>query len=87
MNEKREIKRLFIFDFRILLSIIFLMIAGGVAVYSSTYSAEASRMSWLFLKYLFFSFTGLVIMCITMFINYTKLAEHRMSLYIPMIAL
>ena len=51
MNEKREIKRLFIFDFRILLSIIFLMIAGGVAVYSSTYSAEASRMSWLFLKY------------------------------------
>ena len=26
-------------------------------------------------------------MCITMFINYTKLAEHRMSLYIPMIAL
>lgn len=87
MNEKREIKRLFIFDFRILLSIIFLMIAGGVAVYSSTYSAEASRMSWLFLKYLFFSFTGLVIMFITMFINYTKLAEHRMSLYIPMIAL
>lgn len=87
MNEKREIKRLFIFDFRILLSIIFLMIAGGVAVYSSTYSAEASRMSWLFLKYLFFSFTGLVIMCITMFINYTKLAEHRMSLYIPMVAL
>ena len=87
MNEKREIKRLFIFDFRILLSIIFLMIAGGVAVYSSTYSAEASRMSWLFLKYLFFSFTGLVIMCITMFINYTKLAEHRMSLYIPMIVL
>lgn len=87
MNEKREIKRLFIFDFIILLSIIFLMIAGGVAVYSSTYSAEASRMSWLFLKYLFFSFTGLVIMCITMFINYTKLAEHRMSLYIPMIAL
>ena len=87
MNEKREIKRLFIFDFRILLAIIFLMIAGGVAVYSSTYSAEASRMSWFFLKYLFFSFTGLVIMCITMFINYTKLAEHRMSLYIPMIAL
>ena len=87
MNEKREIKKLFIFDFRILLSIIFLMIAGGVAVYSSTYSAEASRMSWLFLKYLFFSFTGLVIMCITMFINYTKLAEHRMSLYIPMVAL
>ena len=87
MNEKREIKRLFIFDFRILLSIIFLMIAGGVAVYSSTYSAEASRMSWLFLKYLFFSATGLVIMCITMFINYTKLAEHRMSLYIPMIVL
>ena len=87
MNEKKEIKRLFIFDFRILLAIIFLMIAGGVAVYSSTYSAEASRMSWLFLKYLFFSVTGLVIMCITMFINYTKLAEHRMSLYIPMIAL
>ena len=87
MNEKREIKRLFIFDFRILLAIIFLMIAGGVAVYSSTYSAEASRTSWLFLKYLFFSVTGLVIMCITMFINYTKLAEHRMSLYIPMIVL
>ena len=87
MNEKKEIKRFFIFDFRILLAIIFLMIAGGVAVYSSTYSAEASRMSWLFLKYLFFSATGLVIMCITMFINYTKLAEHRMSLYIPMIAL
>lgn len=87
MNEKKEIKRLFIFDFRILLAIIFLMIAGGIAVYSSTYSAEASRMSWLFLKYLFFSATGLVIMCITMFINYTKLAEHRMSLYIPMIAL
>lgn len=87
MNEKKEIKRFFIFDFRILLAIIFLMIAGGVAVYSSTYSAEASRMSWLFLKYLFFSVTGLVIMCITMFINYTKLAEHRMSLYIPMIAL
>lgn len=87
MNEKKEIKRLFIFDFRILLAIIFLMIAGGVAVYSSTYSAETSRTSWLFLKYLFFSVTGLVIMCITMFINYTKLAEHRMSLYIPMIAL
>lgn len=87
MNEKKEIKRFFIFDFRILLAIIFLMIAGGIAVYSSTYSAEASRMSWLFLKYLFFSATGLVIMCITMFINYTKLAEHRMSLYIPMIAL
>lgn len=87
MNKKKEIKRFFIFDFRILLAIIFLMIAGGVAVYSSTYSAEASRMSWLFLKYLFFSATGLVIMCITMFINYTKLAEHRMSLYIPMIAL
>lgn len=87
MNEKREIKRLFIFDWRILLAIIFLMIAGGVAVYSSTYSAEASKMSWIFLKYIFFSVTGLVIMCITMFINYTKLAEHRMSLYIPMIIL
>lgn len=87
MNEKREIKRLFIFDWRILLAIIFLMIAGGVAVYSSTYSAEASKMSWLFLKYIFFSVTGLVIMCITMFINYTKLAEHRISLYIPMIIL
>lgn len=87
MNEKREIKRLFIFDWKILLAIIFLMIAGGVAVYSSTYSAEASKTSWIFLKYIFFSITGLVIMCITMFINYTKLAEHRMSLYIPMIIL
>lgn len=87
MNEKRELKRLFVFDWRILLSIVFLMTAGGVAVYSSTYSAEANRMSWLFLKYLFFSVTGLVIMCITMFINYTKLAEHKMSLYIPMIIL
>ena len=59
MNEKREIKRLFIFDFRILLSIIFLMIAGGVAVYSSTYSAEASRMSWLFFEIFILFFYGL----------------------------
>ena len=82
MNEKREIKRLFIFDFRILLSIIFLMIAGGVAVYSSTYSAEASRMSWLFLKYLFFSFTGLVIMCHNYVYKLYKISRVIECLYI-----
>ena len=85
MNEKKEIKKLFTFDWKILVSIIFLMITGGVAVYSSTYNPEASKLNWLFLKYVFFSATGLVIMCITMFINYTKLAEHRISLYIPML--
>lgn len=87
MNEKKELKRFFVFDWKILLAIIFLMTTGAVAVYSSTYSAEATKLNWLFLKYIFFSVTGLVVMCITMFINYTKLAEHRISLYIPMILL
>ena len=85
MNEKKELKRLFVFDWRILISILFLMVAGAIAVYSSTYSPDSGKMSWIFLKYIFFSVVGLVIMCITMFINYTKLAEHRMSLYIPML--
>ena len=85
MNEKKELKRLFVFDWRILISILFLMAAGAIAVYSSTYSPDSGKMSWIFLKYIFFSVVGLVIMCITMFINYTKLAEHRMSLYIPML--
>lgn len=85
MNEKKELKRLFVFDWRILISILFLMAAGAIAVYSSTYSPDSGKTSWIFLKYIFFSVVGLVIMCITMFINYTKLAEHRMSLYIPML--
>lgn len=85
MNEKKELKRLFVFDWRILISILFLMVAGAIAVYSSTYSPDSGKTSWIFLKYIFFSVVGLVIMCITMFINYTKLAEHRMSLYIPML--
>lgn len=85
MNEKKELKRLFVFDWRILISILFLMVAGAIAVYSSTYSQDSGKTSWIFLKYIFFSVVGLVIMCITMFINYTKLAEHRMSLYIPML--
>ena len=85
MNEKKELKRLFVFDWRILISILFLMVAGAIAVYSSTYSPDSGKMSWIFLKYIFFSVVGLVVMCITMFLNYTKLAEHRMSLYIPML--
>lgn len=85
MNEKKELKRLFVFDWRILISILFLMVVGAIAVYSSTYSPDSGKTSWIFLKYIFFSVVGLVIMCITMFINYTKLAEHRMSLYIPML--
>lgn len=85
MNEKKELKRLFVFDWRILISILFLMVAGAIAVYSSTYSPDSGKTSWIFLKYIFFSVVGLVIMCITTFINYTKLAEHRMSLYIPML--
>lgn len=85
MNEKKELKRLFVFDWRILISILFLMVAGAIAVYSSTYSPDSGKTSWIFLKYIFFSVVGLVIMCITMFINYTKLAGHRMSLYIPML--
>lgn len=85
MNEKKELKRLFVFDWRILISILFLMVAGAIAVYSSTYSPDSGKMSWIFLKYVFFSVVGLVVMCITMFLNYTKLAEHRMSLYIPML--
>ena len=85
MNEKKELRRLFVFDWRILISILFLMVAGAIAVYSSTYSPDSGKTSWIFLKYIFFSVVGLVIMCITMFINYTKLAEHRMSLYIPML--
>lgn len=85
MNEKKELKKLLIFDWKILVAIIFLMITGGVAVYSSTYNPDATKLNWLFLKYVFFSITGLIIMCITMFINYTKLAEHRISLYIPML--
>lgn len=85
MNEKKELKRLFVFDWRILISILFLMAAGAIAVYSSTYSPDSGKTSWIFLKYIFFSVVGLVIMCITMFLNYTKLAEHRMSLYIPML--
>ncbi|MEI0579748.1 FtsW/RodA/SpoVE family cell cycle protein [Brachyspira pilosicoli] len=85
MNEKKELKRLFVFDWRILISILFLMVTGAIAVYSSTYSPDSGKMSWIFLKYIFFSVVGLVIMCITMFINYTKLAEHRISLYIPML--
>ena len=85
MNEKKELKRLFVFDWRILISILFLMVAGAIAVYSSTYSPDSGKTSWIFLKYIFFSVVGLVVMCITMFLNYTKLAEHRMSLYIPML--
>ncbi|WP_157151818.1 FtsW/RodA/SpoVE family cell cycle protein [Brachyspira sp. SAP_772] len=85
MNEKKELKRLFVFDWRILISILFLMVAGAIAVYSSTYSPDSGKTSWIFLKYVFFSVVGLVVMCITMFLNYTKLAEHRMSLYIPML--
>lgn len=85
MNDAKEIKKFFIFDWKILAAVIFLMFAGGIAVYSSTYSPDSSRMSWIFLKYVFFSVTGLVVICITMFINYTKLAEHRLALYIPMV--
>lgn len=85
MNNKWSIKHYLIFDWKILFAVIILMIAGGVAVYSSTYSPDAEKMSWMFLKYIFFSITGLIIICITMFINYTKLAEHRRALYIPML--
>jgi len=85
MNNKWSIKHYLIFDWKILFAVILLMVAGGIAVYSSTYSPDAEKMSWLFLKYLFFSITGLIIICITMFINYTKLAEHKLVLYVPML--
>lgn len=81
----KKFKKIFIFDWKIFLAVIVLMVSGGVAVYSSTYSPDATRLSWIFLKYIFFSLTGFVIICIVMFTNYTKLAEHRMALYIPML--
>ena len=85
MNDKKELKKLFVFDWKILAAVIFLMVAGAIAVYSSTYSPESGKTSWMFLKFIFFCATGLVLVFISMFINYTKLAEHRMSLYIPML--
>lgn len=85
MNDTKEIKKFFIFDWKILAAVIFLMIAGGIAVYSSTYSPDSENISWMFLKYVFFSVSGIAIICITMFINYTKLAEHRLALYISMV--
>lgn len=87
MNDKNEAKKIFIFDWKILVAVIFLMISGAIAVYSSTYSPDAENTSWMFLKFIFFSATGLVLIFISMFINYTKLAEHRISLYIPMLVL
>lgn len=81
MNKKN--RRFFIFDFRILISVIFLMCAGAIAIYSSTYNPDAEKMNWLFLKYFFFCATGLILMWLTIFVNYTKVAEHRLSLYIP----
>ena len=85
MNDKKELKKLFVFDWKILAAVIFLMTAGAIAVYSSTYSPESGKTSWMFLKFIFFCATGIVLIFISMFINYTKLAEHRMSLYIPML--
>ncbi|EKV55825.1 FtsW/RodA/SpoVE family cell cycle protein [Brachyspira hampsonii] len=87
MSDKKELKKLFVFDWKILAAVIFLMTAGAIAVYSSTYSPESGKTSWMFLKFIFFCATGIVLIFISMFINYTKLAEHRMSLYIPMLGI
>ncbi len=78
-------KRFFVFDIKILISILFLMTMGGIAIYSSTYDADATQLDWIFVKYLFFCITGCILMCITMFLNYTKIAKHKWMLYIPMI--
>ncbi len=85
MSENKKNRRLFIFDFKILICILFLMVTGATAIYSSTYNADAENLNWLFLKYIFFCSTGLIIMGLTVFINYTKIAEHKMMLYIPMV--
>ena len=85
MSENKKNRRLFIFDFKILICILFLMVTGATAIYSSTYNADAEKLNWLFLKYIFFCCTGLIIMGLTVFVNYTKIAEHKIMLYIPMI--
>ncbi len=78
-------KRFFVFDIKILISILFLMCMGGIAIYSSTYDANAEKLNWIFVKYIFFCVTGLILMAITMFLNYTKIAKHKWMLYVPMI--
>ncbi len=82
---KSNIRDYFIFEWKMLLAVIFLMTVGGVAVYSSTYAPELDKTSWMFMKHIFYSVTGLILISIAMFINYTKLAEHRYLLYIPMV--
>lgn len=82
---KSNIRDYFIFEWKMLLAVMFLMAVGGVAVYSSTYAPEVDKTSWMFMKHIFYSITGLILISIAMFINYTKLAEHRYVLYIPMV--
>ncbi len=85
MLENTKSKRVLIFDFKILISVLFLMCAGAIAIYSTTYNPDAKRVNWLFTKYIFFCASGLIIMLLTTFLNYTKLAEHRLVFYIGMI--
>ena len=61
MNDKKELKKLFVFDWKILAAVIFLMTAGAIAVYSSTYSPESGKTSWMFLKFIFFCATWICV--------------------------
>lgn len=81
-------KSIFAFDYMILLSVIFLLIAGVIAIYSCEYDpSENAPINNTYLKQIFFAGLGLVAVWVMVFINYTQLAEQRYILFAVSLAL
>ncbi|MEK6793301.1 MAG: rod shape-determining protein RodA [Spirochaetota bacterium] len=86
MSGKR--RAIFVFDPPMFLSMIFLMFAGILAIYSSNHSnAHSALHNSAYIRQIIFVLVGLGIVWIMMFINYTKMVEQRMILYAASVVL
>ncbi|MBI4976681.1 MAG: rod shape-determining protein RodA [Spirochaetes bacterium] len=74
-------RALFIFDYLIFFSMLFLLITGVLAVYSANFSSPGSGRSILYIKQIIFAVIGLGAVWIMMFISYIKIAEQRIIIY------
>lgn len=67
---------------------LFLMLAGILAIYSSNHSnAHSVLHSSAYIRQIVFVLVGLGVVWVMMFINYTKMVEHRIVVYAAAVAL
>lgn len=74
-------KRLFVFDYIILIAVIFLIAVGVIAIFSTGYDFNAGVNSTRYIKQIIFGVIGFASMIILVFLNYTQIAEHSRLIF------